>query len=127
MKYNDIIEIEYNDYINGKYVKKVFELEKNLIKEDYSESSLFVSKVEGESMQPLIKDNAFVIADLSKKEFINEDIFLIFKENKMWIKKAFILSKEELFVSINPKFSHLKYKKEDCRIIAKVLLFFNDT
>ncbi|CAM3408871.1 helix-turn-helix transcriptional regulator [Arcobacter aquimarinus] len=126
MKYNNIIEIEYNDYINGKSIKKVFELEKNLIKEDYSESSLFVSKVEGESMQPLIKDNAFVIADLSKKEFINEDIFLIFKENKMWIKKAFILNEEELFVSINPKFSHLKYKKEDCRIIAKVLLFFND-
>lgn len=126
MKYNNIIEIEYNDYINGKSIKKVFELEKNLIKEDYSESSLFVSKVEGESMQPLIKDNAFVIADLSKKEFINEDIFLIFKENKMWIKKAFILNAEELFVSINPKFSHLKYKKEDCRIIAKVLLFFND-
>lgn len=126
MKYNDIIEIEYNDYINGKYVKKVFELEKNLIKEDYSESSLFVSKVEGESMQPLIKDNAFVIADLSKKEFINEDIFLIFKENKMWIKKAFILNEEELFVSINPKFSHLKYKKEDCKIIAKVLLFFDN-
>ena len=127
MKYNNIIEIEYNDYINGKSIKKVFELEKNLIKEDYSESSLFISKVEGESMQPLIKDNAFVIADLSKKEFINEDIFLIFKENKMWIKKAFILNEEELFVSINPKFSHLKYKKEDCRIIAKVLLFFNDT
>lgn len=126
MKYNNIIEIEYNDYINGKSIKKVFELEKNLIKEDYSESSLFVSKVEGESMQPLIKDNAFVIADLSKKEFINEDIFLIFKENKMWIKKAFILNEEELFVSTNPKFSHLKYKKEDCRIIAKVLLFFND-
>ncbi|MFY9087870.1 S24 family peptidase [Arcobacter aquimarinus] len=126
MKYNNIIEIEYNDYINGKSIKKVFELEKNLIKEDYSESSLFVSKVEGESMQPLIKDNAFVIADLSKKEFINEDIFLIFKENKMWIKKAFILNEEELFVSINPKFSHLKYKKEDYRIIAKVLLFFND-
>lgn len=126
MKYNNIIEIEYNHYINGKSIKKVFELEKNLIKEDYSESSLFVSKVEGESMQPLIKDNAFVIADLSKKEFINEDIFLIFKENKMWIKKAFILNEEELFVSINPKFSHLKYKKEDCRIIAKVLLFFND-
>lgn len=126
MKYNNIIEIEYNDYINGKSIKKVFELEKKLIKEDYSESSLFVSKVEGESMQPLIKDNAFVIADLSKKKFINEDIFLIFKENKMWIKKAFILNEEELFVSINPKFSHLKYKKEDCRIIAKVLLFFND-
>jgi len=126
MKYNNIIEIEYNDYINGKSIKKVFELEKNLIKEDYSESSLFVSKVEGESMQPLIKDNAFVIADLSKKEFINEDIFLIFKENKMWIKKAFILNEEELFVSINPKFSHLKYKKEDCKIIAKVLLFFDN-
>ena len=77
-------------------------------------------------MQPLIMNNALVVADLSQKEFENEAIFLIHKDNNMWIKKASIIDSNEFFVSINPNFSYLTYKKEDCRIIAKVLLYFND-
>ena len=51
---------------------------------------------------------------------------LSYKDENMWIKKASIIDSNEFFVSINPDFSHLTYKKEDCRIIARVVLYFND-
>lgn len=120
------IKLEYHQELDNKIVKKELEFEENLIKVPYSKTSLFVSKVDGKSMQPSIKDGSLVVADLSQKEFENEAIFLIYKDNNMWIKKANIIEGKEFFVSINPDFSHLVYKKDDCRIIAKVLLFFED-
>lgn len=118
------IKLEYHQEINNKIVKKELEFLEDLLKVPYSKNSFFVSKVDGKSMQPLIKDGSLVVADLSQKEFENEAIFLIYKDNNMWIKKASVLEEKEFFVSINPDFSHLVYKKNDCRIIAKVLLFF---
>jgi len=118
------IKLEYHQEIDGKVVKKELEFSKDLIKVLYNQNSLFVSQVDGKSMQPLIKDKALVVADISQKEFENEAIFLIYKDNKMWIKKASLIDEIEHFVSINPDFSHLVYKREDCRIIAKVLTFF---
>ncbi|WP_421716916.1 S24 family peptidase [Arcobacter arenosus] len=119
------IKLEYHHSIENKVIKKELEFEENLIKTPYSKNSLFVSKVEGKSMQPLIMDNALVVADLSQKDFENESIFLIYKDENMWIKKASIIDSNEFFVSINPNFSHLTYEKKDCRIIAKVLVYFN--
>ncbi len=75
-------------------------------------------------MQALINDKALVIADLSQKEFDDEKIFLVYKDNRMWIKKALIKENKELFVSINPDFADLVYEKEDVRIIAKAVLTF---
>ena len=120
------IKLEYHYTVDNTVIKKELEFEENLIKVPFSKTSLFVSKVEGESMQPLIMDNALVVADLSQKDFENESIFLIYKDENMWIKKASLIEQKEFFVSINPDFSHLVYKKDDCRIIAKVLLFFED-
>lgn len=76
-------------------------------------------------MQPLIKDRSLVVADLSQKEFEDQAVFLIEKDQNMWIKQASEIEKEEFFVSINPYFSHLVYKKDECRIVAKVLLHFD--
>ena len=120
------IKLEYHYLVNNEVIKKELEFEENLIKIPFSKSSLFVSKVEGKSMQPLIMDNALVVADLSQKDFENESIFLIYKDENMWLKKGSIINSNEFFVSINPDFSHLTYKKEDCRIIARVVLYFND-
>ncbi|MGE4444711.1 MAG: helix-turn-helix transcriptional regulator [Candidatus Altimarinota bacterium] len=120
------IKLEYHQEIDNKIVKKELEFEEDLIKVPYSKASLFVSKVKGKSMQPVILDNSLVVADLSQKEFEDEAIFLIHKDENMWIKKARILEEKEFFVSINPDFSHLVYKKEDCRIIAKVLIYFEN-
>ena len=77
-------------------------------------------------MQPYIMDKSLVVADLSQKEFKNEDIFLIYKDDNMWIKKAKTKNNEDFFVSINPNYSHLQYIRNDCRIIAKVILFFEN-
>lgn len=120
------IKLEYHQEIDNKIVKKELEFEENLIKVPYSKTSLFVSKVKGKSMQPVIFDNSLVVADLSQKEFEDEAIFLIEKDENMWIKKASLMEQKEFFVSINPDFSHLAYKKEDCRIIAKVLIYFEN-
>ena len=119
------IKLEYHQEIDNKIVKKELEFEEALIKVPYSKTSLFVSKVEGKSMQPQIADKSLVVADLSQKEF-EEAIFLIHKDENMWIKKASLIEQKEFFVSINPDFSHLVYKKEDCRIIAKVLIYFEN-
>lgn len=77
-------------------------------------------------MQPLINDRALVVADLSFKEFENDSIFLVYKDNRMWIKKAKIIDDKEFFISINPDFAHLIYKKEESRIIAKAILTFTN-
>lgn len=120
------IKLEYHQEIAGKIQKKELEFSKELLQTSYNLTSLFVTQVDGKSMQPLIFHKALVVADLSQKEFEDEAIFLVYKDEKMWIKKAKIIDKEEYFVSINPDFSHLVYKKEETRIIAKALLTFTN-
>ena len=119
------IKLEYHQKLGNEIVRKELEFKEDLLTLPYSVSSLFVSKVEGKSMQPLILDNALVVSDLSQKEFEEKSIFLIYKDENMWIKKAITKNEEDFFVSINSDFSHLVYKKSECRIIAKVLLYFN--
>ncbi len=120
------IKLEYHQEIAGKIQKKELEFSKELLQTSYNLTSLFVTQVDGKSMQPLIFHKALVVADLSQKEFEDEAIFLVYKDEKMWIKKAKIIDNEEYFVSINPDFSHLVYKKEETRIIAKALLTFTN-
>ena len=120
------IKLEYHQEIAGKIQKKELEFSKELLQTPYNLTSLFVTQVDGKSMQPLIIHKALVVADLSQKEFENEAIFLVYKDEKMWIKKAKVIDNEEYFVSINPDFSHLVYKKEETRIIAKALLTFTN-
>ena len=119
------IKLEYHHIIEGKAVRKELELQEEMLKIPYSKKSLFVSTVEGGSMQPLIKDRSLVVADLSQKEFADKAVFLIEKDQNMWIKQASEIEKEEFFVSINSDFSNFVYKKDECRIIAKVLLHFD--
>ncbi len=120
------IKLEYHQEIAGKIQKKELEFSKDLLKTPYNITSLFVIQVDGKSMQTLINDKALVVADLSQKEFEDEAIFLVYKDDRMWIKKAKIVDEKEYFVSINPDFSHLVYKKEETRIIAKALLTFTN-
>ena len=55
-------------------------------------------QVDGKSMQPHINDKALVVADLSQKEFENNGIFLVYKDDKMWIKKALIIDEKEFLI-----------------------------
>ena len=121
-----IITLEYHQEINGKIIKKELSFSELLLTKNYKLESLFVIQVDGKSMEPRINDKALVVADLSQKEFKNEEIFLVYKDDKMWIKKAKTVDNQDFFVSINPNFAHLIYKKEDSRIIAKALLTFTN-
>jgi phage repressor protein C with HTH and peptisase S24 domain len=121
-----LISLEYKEIKENKVHKRQIEFSKSLLQEPYTLSSLFITKVDGQSMQPLINDKALVVADLSQTSFIEEKIFLIYKDEKMWIKKAQMIDNEKHFVSINEKFSHLVYKENKCRVIARVLLTFTN-
>lgn len=75
-------------------------------------------------MQPLIKDRAVIVMDLSQKKLIGEDIYVVHYESKMWVKK--FSSKDGTFVSINPDFTHLVYKKDEVNIVGKVIITFTN-
>ncbi len=121
----DLITLEYKDIFDDNRDKKI-EFSKSLLLRPYNLKSLFVVKVDGKSMQPVINDRALVIADLSQKEIINDSIYLIYKEDRMWIKKAFVSSSEIKFISINTEYSHLVYDLKDVHVVAKVLLTFTN-
>lgn len=120
----DLITLEYSEMIDGKLEKKRIEFSKSLLIEPYRLKSLFVIKVDGQSMQPLIHDKALVVADLSQIKMVDKSIYLIYKDNMLWIKQAKVEENKSLFVSINEEFSHLVYKYEEVRVVAKVLLTF---
>jgi len=121
----DLITLEYKDYFDNNIEKKI-QFSKNLIDSTYNIKSLFALKVDGESMQPLISHKALIVADLSQKYIENDSIYLLYKDNKMWVKKARIVGNGISFISINKDFSHLVYKKEDVYIVAKVLFTFTN-
>jgi phage repressor protein C with HTH and peptisase S24 domain len=75
-------------------------------------------------MQPVINDRAVIVADLSLKELVDEKIYIVYHEEKMWVKKYD--KKKEVFFSINLDFSHLVYRKDDVHIVAQVLLTFTN-
>jgi phage repressor protein C with HTH and peptisase S24 domain len=54
-----------------------------LLKLPYISESLFVIQVDGKSMKALINDKALVVAGLSFKEFENDGIFLVYKDDRM--------------------------------------------
>ena len=120
-----LITLEYVDTLDTDNDKKVLNFSTSLIKEPVNKSSLFVIKVDGKSMQPVIKDRTLVVADLSQKELEDGGIFLVYYDNRMWIKQA----KEKLsgmtLVSINEAYSHLVYKEAEVRVVAKAVLSFN--
>ena len=118
-----LISLEYSDE-NAK--KHKLEFSEALIKEPYKKESLFVIKVDGESMQPLISDKALVVADLSQTSIVNESIYLVYQNSKMWIKKAKIENGITTFISINKNFSHLIFSQEESRVIAKAVLTFTN-
>jgi len=115
------IHLEYIDIFENNR-KKQLVFSKHLINKEYNEKSLFALIVDGESMQPLITNRAVVVCDLSLKELEDEAIYILYHGDKMWIKKY--NQKDETFISINPKYTHLVYQKEDIYLVGKVLIDF---
>lgn len=119
----NIIKLEYVDVFDDNKSKEVI-FSKHLINCDFNEKSLMALLVDGKSMQPVINDRAVVIADLSQKDLVNESIYLVYYENRMWVKKYD--SKNEEFFSINTDFSHLVYKKDEVHLVARVIFTFTN-
>ena len=119
------ITLKYVDVLDGKNEKKILEFSADLLKDPINEQSLFVSRVDGESMQPVIQDRALVVADLSQKNIEDQGIYLVHYENRSWIKQAKKVPGKITFVSINEGFSHLAYDAAEVHVIAKVVLSFN--
>ena len=117
----DIISLEYTDVFDDNKTKELI-FSSHLIKEKYNQGSLFPLMVDGKSMEPVINDRAVIVTDLSQKELKDEAIYVLYHGDRMWVKKY----KEDIesFVSINPDFSHLVYKKDEVHIVSRVLLTF---
>ena len=115
--------MQYTDVFDNNSTKNLI-FSKHLIKKDFKEASLFALLVDGKSMQPIIKHKAVIVVDLSQKDFIDSDIYVLYYENKMWVKKYDLENKS--FTSINPDFSHLVYKEEDIHPVGKVLITFTN-
>ena len=120
-----LVILEYVDVLGGKNEKKVLKFSMDLLPEPVNKESLFVIKVDGESMQPVIKDRALVVADLSQRVVETEGIYLVYQNNSMWIKQAKQENAGITFVSINKAFSHLVYNEVEVRVVAKVVLSFS--
>ena len=120
-----LITLEYIDTLDADNEKKVLEFSTSLLKEPVNKSSLFVVKVDGKSMQPVIMDRTLVVADLSQRKLEDGGIYLVYYDNNMWIKQA----KEKLsgitLISINEEYSHLVYQEAEVRVVAKAVLSFN--
>ena len=119
----DTIDLEYTDVFEDNKIKRL-SFSSFLIKEEYKIASLFALQVDGHSMEPVINHKALVIADLSNKTLIDEKIYIVYHDNKMWIKKY--IKSDDSFISINPKYSHLVYKVQDVHLVARVLLTFTN-
>lgn len=119
-----MITLEYTLIQENKPVQKSLSFSKSLLTMPYNETSLFVIQVDGQSMEPRINDRALVVSDLSQREIEDEGIYLVYHEEKMWIKQAKIEGERITFVSINPDYSHLVYKENEVRVVAKALLTF---
>ena len=117
------INLEYVDIFDANKTKNLV-FSKHLLKSDFKEKSLFALLVDGKSMQPVINDRAVIIADLSSKKLIDNKIYLVYYEEKIWVKKYD--KQKDIFFSINPDFSHLVYEKENVHLVAQVLLTFTN-
>lgn len=119
----DTITLDYIDVFDDNKQKKLC-FSKDLLQENINISSLFVLRVDGESMQPVINHKALVVADLSQKDIINNKIYILYYENRLWVKKAVIKDNKTVFESINDDYKHLVYDISDVHVVAKVLLTF---
>lgn len=113
-----MIKLEYKDIFDNNKTKELL-IKKQSISEEYSEKSLFALIVDGKSMQPNILDKEVIVVDLSQKILLDEKIYVVHFEGKMWVKKYDETSQN--FISINPEFSHLVYNKDEVHIVGKVL------
>lgn len=118
-----MLNLEYTDVFEDNKTKKLV-FSKHLIKKKFNEKSLFALLVDGESMQPVINNRAVIVADLSQKELESDGIYLLYHGEKMWVKRY--NKKDDTFISINPLYAHLVYKKEDIYLVARVLLTFTN-
>jgi len=117
------INLEYTDVFDDNKVKKLI-FSQHLINKDFNAKSLFALLVDGCSMQPVINHKAVIVSDLSQKELEDESIYLLYYDDKMWVKKY--KKENDTFISINPDYSHLVYKKDEIYLVAKVLLTFTN-
>jgi len=118
----NLLSLEY--YNQSVKKKEVLHFSSSLLKSKPRISSLFALQIEGESMQDLIQDKSLLVASLDIGTLSDGCLYLLDYENKLWVKKAKKINNSFVFISTNEKFSHLLFKEEEIRVVAKVLASF---
>lgn len=83
-----IVSLDYIDTLDTKNEKKVLEFSTDLLPTSVNIKSLFIAKVDGQSMEPVIKNRMLVVADLSQNILEDQEIYLVYYNDRMWIKQA---------------------------------------
>lgn len=112
-----------NGYLNFEESTKTISIRKNGFDEN-----CYLIEVEGDSMEPLIRDGAYIVVDPRETEIIDNKIYVVEFEEQAYIKK--VIKNEQLKViilkSINPEYDDIyiqEEKIEDFKVKGRAIKF----
>jgi repressor LexA len=107
----------FDCYNNSATIKEYIEVPKELAKKHN-----IAITVNGDSMEPEIKNNDIIIVDTCDIEQVNNKIVVINYKDVMYLKKIVKENNDIFLVSINPYYPKIKIKdKEDLKIIGRLI------
>lgn len=89
--------------------------------EYYSQKGFIACNVEGDSMEPDIKDGDVVILDPTQSTPLNNRIFVIEKDGDIFLKELIDAGNYFILHSRNGTYKPMQVKKENVRILGKVV------
>lgn len=86
-----------------------------LIRKNGFDEQCYIVEVDGDSMEPLIQDGAFVVVDPRQIEYIEGKIYVVKFNEETFIKKLYIKPEVNMTIlkSINPKYEDIFISKEE--------------
>ena len=101
-----------------------------LFKTPQNQNNLKIIQVQGDSMEPTIKDNAYIIINTSITNLIDGAIYAILLDDQILIKRLQKTPKGILIISDNPKYQPITYNPKETnvtfQIIGKKILTIQD-
>ncbi len=117
-------------YIDNKHPTDYINMSKTLLKQiNANITTSHIIKVRGDSMEPVILDRDKVLADSSKKQLLNNKIYIIRVEDTLMVKRLQKLPKGIInVISENKKYNSytLKPDEDNYEVCAQVLWLSRD-
>jgi len=106
---------------------QTIQLPKALFKTPQNENNLKIIQVQGDSMEPTIKDNAFIVIDTTKTDLIDGGIYAILLDDQILIKRLQKTPGQIKIISDNKNYETIYYNPKEqqdinFKIIGKKIL-----